>query len=125
MSEELKHRKYKGKNAFERVLESISFDEKSKCWEWMGYKNKLGYGRCRLDGIKQLVHRYVYRKIYGNFDSNLLVCHSCDNPSCVNPNHLFIGTSKENHEDAVRKGRIKPVERAKRRWKLCPTLRKN
>lgn len=94
------------------------------CWEWNGYKNKTGYARRRFKGIKTLVHRFVYKEIYGNFDGNMLVCHKCDNPKCVNPKHLFLGTNKDNYLDAVKKGRVDPSKRGKERWIKCPTLRK-
>lgn len=98
----------------------------SGCIEWQGYRNKLGYGRRRFRGEKQLVHREVYSLIHGGrpIPSGLLVCHRCDNPSCINPAHLFLGTHKDNCQDAIKKGRVNPSQRAKERWIKCPTLKK-
>ncbi len=77
------------------------------CIEWQGYKNKLGYGRRRFNGEKQLVHRMVYMLIHGGnpIPFGLLVCHTCDNPSCINPAHLFLGTQADNRQDCINKNR--------------------
>lgn len=80
---------------------------KNGCWEWQKYKNEWGYGRLRHNGKKVLAHRASYEVFKGDFDKNLLVCHSCDNPSCVNPDHLFLGTNKDNVDDCISKGRHK------------------
>ena len=79
------------------------------CIEWQGYKNKLGYGRRHFNGTKQLVHRMVYMLIHGGnpIPFGLLVCHTCDNSSCINPAHLFLGTHADNIHDCIRKGRAK------------------
>ncbi len=95
------------------------------CIEWQGYKNEFGYGRRRFRGFKNLVHREVYALTHHTtIPFGLIVCHTCDNPPCINPAHLFLGTHKDNCQDAIKKGRINPVQRAKERWKKCPTLRK-
>jgi HNH endonuclease len=81
-----------------------------KCWKWTGYLNKAGYGEfwiSRKTGRKILAHRFSYM-LKNNFDpKGFHICHKCDEPSCVNPKHLFIGTAKDNAEDCVRKGRHK------------------
>ena len=78
------------------------------CWEWLGFKNRSGYGQLKINKKVMLAHRFSYAHYKNNeqpVPSNLCVCHHCDNPRCVNPNHLFLGTQKDNMRDMVRKKR--------------------
>lgn len=75
------------------------------CWEWIGFRSPLGYGRFKLNGIILLAHRISYILFNGEIDSALCCLHKCDNPGCVNPNHLFLGTREDNVKDARQKGR--------------------
>ena len=75
------------------------------CWQWTAYRTELGYGRFAA-GWTSYAHREAARLAFGDFDPSLEVCHTCDNPSCCNPTHLFLGTHKENFQDASRKGRL-------------------
>jgi hypothetical protein len=80
------------------------------CWLWTGSRDANGYGRFRMiaEGLdkSEQAHRLAFR-LYVNpeIPSGMCICHKCDNPSCVNPNHLFLGTHRDNTNDKVRKGR--------------------
>lgn len=80
-------------------------EKTSTCWLWTGYTDKDGYGRFRLGKTNVGAHRYSYRIFYGGIGAKLSVCHTCDNPSCVNPAHLWLGTNKDNVRDMFAKGR--------------------
>jgi hypothetical protein len=84
----------------------MKYDAVTGCWNWIHYKNKKGYGWRWYMGQKQFVHR-IAAHLWLGFDlkSTLLVLHRCDNPSCYNPKHLFIGTALMNSRDAIAKGR--------------------
>lgn len=75
------------------------------CWNFTGHRDKNGYGKLRWKGKGMLAHRVSYMIVNGYLPDDLLVCHKCDNPSCINPQHLFLGTNYDNTMDAVRKGR--------------------
>ena len=88
-------------------VEKKGLDE---CWMWTSTTTKAGYGKCRVDGRTWLAHRYSYVLHKGELLGKLQVMHSCDVPGCVNPNHLSLGTAKDNSQDMVKKGR------ASKRW---------
>lgn len=75
------------------------------CWEWNAQKDKDGYGILPTNGAPIRAHRFSIKHFNGIDPTGFVVCHSCDNPSCVNPSHLFIGKPVDNVNDMLHKGR--------------------
>ena len=75
------------------------------CWRWEACKQKYGYGLLGVNGKSSLAHRIAYELAYGVAPGDAFVCHTCDNPACVNPAHLFLGSHQDNMEDMTKKGR--------------------
>jgi hypothetical protein len=86
---------------------NIPKDYINECWEWQSGKDKDGYGRFHIGTGKSPYrsHRFSYEYYFGIIPDKMLVCHTCDNPSCVNPNHFFIGNNTDNLQDMSKKGR--------------------
>jgi hypothetical protein len=118
------------------------------CWVWTGFKDKDGYGRFKYKGKNYRANRFAWMLTNNKeIPNKMFVCHHCDNPSCVNPTHLFLGTQSDNERDCWNKGRkslsgenhtqnklslkqvyeiLDSVSEAKHKWggitKLCKTM---
>lgn len=88
--------------------------KKSGCWHWLlgtRRKRNFTYGRIKFNGRTHAAHRVSWMLFQGSIPDGMFVCHRCDNPICVNPKHLFIGTNADNIRDSSRKGRLHFGER--------------
>lgn len=100
------------RSMLERFAEKHSIS-KSGCWNWSGAKDSSGYGHFGVGrAVSRKAHRVSYALHIGPIPEGLQVCHKCDNPSCVNPDHLFLGTAQDNMTDAKNKKRIACGERS-------------
>lgn len=99
------HQKPTHRSLFDHFWTYCIQKEPDSCWEWAGSKKKQGYGVLSSRGTTLYAHRVSYEIHIGPIPDGMFVCHRCDNPSCVNPTHLFVGTLQDNHRDMMTKGR--------------------
>lgn len=107
----------------EKMLQHImdrSVFVESGCIEWALYRDRDGYGQATVGGKKYAAHRLSYAAANGPIPDGINVCHSCDNPPCVNPDHLFAGTTRDNVLDKMAKGRLRGAMDYERAKTHCP-----
>lgn len=100
-----------------RFWEKVDVEDRNlsidKCWEWKGSRTETNYGQFRSMGTTVLAHRFSYELHKGKIPEGLFVRHHCDNPPCVNPNHLEVGTARDNNDDKKKRGRSRNGKRTR------------
>ena len=89
----------------ERFLGKVNKNGPNGCWIWTGACNSEGYGNIGVENRTEKAHRVSWELYNGKIPKGLCICHKCDNPKCVNPEHLFLGTNQDNTDDMIQKGR--------------------
>lgn len=98
----------------ERMASGIEIGQKrnnlsTPCLDWTKYKDRDGYGQIKVNGVNEQAHRVAWELASRiELPSDVFVCHHCDNPACIDPTHMFPGTSTENNHDMIKKGRAVP-----------------
>lgn len=105
------NKRRKGQDLAERFFDFVFPEPNSGCWLWVGGVGEKGHGRFNIGNRTQVqAHRFSWEIHKGDVPEGLWVLHHCDNPPCVNPDHLFLGTCQDNHDDMIDKGRkIVPI----------------
>lgn len=103
------------KKEYKDIFEKYFIENGNNCWVWKGGTTN-GYGSFHTNGMYISAHRFSWFITNGEIPEGFLVCHHCDNPPCVNPKHLFLGTPKDNVQDKMKKGRHNPPQ-GERQWK--------
>ncbi len=104
----------------ERFFSKVSLEDERGCWLWLGPTGRGDYGMFFAGGDRHnvLAHRWAYEQFVGEIPSGLLVLHHCDEPKCVNPQHLWLGTQADNVQDCIAKGRRAKTLTAEHRRKI-------
>lgn len=92
-----------------RFLERVDKPDDESCWPYIGRLNRAGYGQFDWEARPWLAHRFMWQIVFGDIPDGLFVCHACDNPTCCNPGHLWLGTCADNTRDMWTKGRARVV----------------
>ena len=95
-----------------RLMQHITKNQESGCWEWSGFKNSAGYGMMWIDGKQRRAHKFSLEKKLGRvLVESEVTRHMCNNPPCCNPDHLEVGSQRDNIQDMVRAGRSSTGEK--------------
>ena len=114
-----KNKMYKqAKTPEDYLAQRTRIDDETGCHLFTGVLDRDGYGQVHAAATaKQLkvtrAHQMAYKTFVGDYEKGLLVCHTCDNPTCINPDHLFVGTNNDNVQDMVKKGRARSGSKPK------------
>lgn len=111
---EMQFKKATTKSLAYKVWNRANRQHPDDCWEWMGHIGRTGYGILKHEGRPQLAHRLVFQLAGRDLPPDMCACHTCDNRKCINPNHLFVGSSTDNNRDRDSKGRQAKGERGGR-----------
>lgn len=97
---------YMKKTLIDRFMEKVIPEPNSGCWLWDANTDRDGYGHFKVNGIQHRAHRVSFKVFCEEIPDGMLVCHKCDVRLCVNPNHMFLGTDKDNAQDKIKKNRF-------------------
>jgi hypothetical protein len=92
---------------YHRMMKHVTHKADTECWEFDGCRDGFGYGKVSVNGKQKRTHRLAWEHAWGEIPKGKCVLHKCDNPCCVNPDHLFIGSQRDNIKDMDSKGRRK------------------
>lgn len=98
--------RYLAQPVSERFWNKVRIGGPNDCWEWLGSKTGRGYGKVKVGNNSLSAHRVAYELTNGSITPGAWILHSCDNPACCNPRHLWSGSPSENTIDAIAKGRF-------------------
>jgi hypothetical protein len=104
------------RTVWDRFWAKIDRRAADECWPWTGARSRQGYGKLRVGTLTPDAHRLSYEFFYGPIPVGLHVLHTCDNPPCVNPAHLWLGTVADNMQDRNKKGRGRGEPNAPRKY---------
>ncbi len=107
-----------------RFWSKVSVIDDEFCWEWKACIGANGYGHFKIGRTPLGAHVVAYKIIKGEIPKGMLVCHSCDNPKCCNPNHLWLGTVKDNARDKIAKGRDKSFGKSAQKVRISKISKK-